>query len=123
MLLAGLAGHQDVVHVDEGESQTIEDLIHEPLEGHTSVIEPKGHAQELKEAKVGDNGSLGDHRLLQGDLQVKSRVLKTVQPSSSLEKLARGARLRWRKSPHGRQLRPFSLPGGDSCSTSCWTLG
>ena len=48
----------------------------------------------------------------------KSRVLRTVQPSSWLEKLARlgrgylsawVARLRQRKSPHGRQL-PSLLP-------------
>ena len=85
MLLAGLAGHQDVIHVDEGEAQTVEDLIHEPLEGHTSVIEPKGQAQELKEAKGGDTGSLGDHRLLQGDLQVAILQVKGAEDCAAFQ--------------------------------------
>ena len=66
VLLAGLAGHEDVINVDEDEAQSIEDLVHEPLEGHPCILESKGHVQELEEAKGCDDGILGDRRLLQG---------------------------------------------------------
>ena len=68
VLLAGLAGHQDVIDVDEDKVQAVEDTVHVPLEGHPCVLEPEGHAQELVEAKGRDDGSLRDCRLLQRTL-------------------------------------------------------
>ena len=59
VLLAGLAGHQNVVDVDEDEVQAVEDPVHVPLEGHPRVLESEGHAQGLVEAKGGDDEVLG----------------------------------------------------------------
>ena len=70
VLLAGLAGHQDVVNVDEVEVQPVEDAVHVPLESHPRILESLGHLQELVEAKGGDDGGLGHRRLLQMDLKV-----------------------------------------------------
>ena len=48
VLLAGLAGHQDVVTVEKGEVNAVEDPVHELLEGHPGNLESKGHVQELE---------------------------------------------------------------------------
>ena len=57
-----LADYQDVVDVDEDEDevQAVEDSVHVPLKSQPCILEPKGHAQELVEAKGGDDGGLGD---------------------------------------------------------------
>ena len=84
VFLAGLAGYQDVVDVDEDEVQAIEDPVHVPLKSHPCVLEPKGHAQELVEAKGSDDGGLGDPQLLQGDLKVAILQIQGAEDCSSL---------------------------------------
>ena len=55
-----LGGQGADANGDEDEAQAVEDLVHEPLKGHPCILEPKGHAQELKEAKGWDESGLGD---------------------------------------------------------------
>ena len=62
MLLSGLAGHHDVISVDEDEVRDVDDLVHEPLESY-SLVKPggmQGHAEELKDAQGGDYVGLVD---------------------------------------------------------------
>jgi hypothetical protein len=58
VLLQGLAGHNDVIKVDEHEGKTGQNPVHHPLEGTSSIPQAKWKAQKLKEAKRGDDGRL-----------------------------------------------------------------
>jgi hypothetical protein len=49
MLLQRGAGYDDIVKIDEGESQPGQHPIHEPLEAAGGVAQPEGEAQELEE--------------------------------------------------------------------------
>ncbi len=58
VLLHGWAGYNDIVKIDESESQPGQHAVHEPLEGAPGVAQPEGEAQELEEAKRRDDGGL-----------------------------------------------------------------
>ena len=60
MLLFGVAGDEDVIQVDEDERDATEDAVHQPLVCLGSVLETKGHAEELPESKGSDDGRLWD---------------------------------------------------------------
>ena len=60
MLLHRVAGHQNVVQVDEDAVQPVQHLVHEALEGLPGIPEAKGHPQKLEEAEGGDHRRLGD---------------------------------------------------------------
>ena len=60
MLLAVPAGHQNVVNEHEDEPQAVEDVVHETLEGHSSVFEAEGHLEELKKSKWRNDECLGN---------------------------------------------------------------
>ena len=85
VLLVGLAGHKDVIDVDEDEAQAVENLVHEPLEGHPGILESKRHAQELKEAKGCDDSGLGDSQLLQEDLKVAVLQVKSGEDCAAFQ--------------------------------------
>ena len=60
MLLHCVAGHQDVIQVDEDAVQPLQHVVHEVLEGLHSSPEPKRHPQKLIQPKGGDDHHLGD---------------------------------------------------------------
>ena len=60
MLLCCLAGHQDVVQVDEGVGNAQQHLVHEPLEGLPSIAESKRHPEKLVQPEGGDHRCLLD---------------------------------------------------------------
>ena len=60
MLLFSVAGDEDVIQVNEDERDATEDAVHQPLECLGSVLETKGHAEELPELKGSNDGRLGD---------------------------------------------------------------
>ena len=70
MCLLIQAGHQNVVWVDEDEGKTAENPVHEALERHASILQPKWHPQELEKAKWSDEGHLLHVRGVDQDLVV-----------------------------------------------------
>ena len=60
MLLFSVAGDEDVIQVYKDEREATEDAVHQSLECLGSVLETKGHAEELPEPKGSDDGCLGD---------------------------------------------------------------
>ena len=60
MLLFSVAGDEDVIQVYEDEREATEDAVHQSLECLGSVLETKGHVEELPEPKGSDDGRLGD---------------------------------------------------------------
>ena len=49
---------KDVIHVDEREGETSQDVIHQPLKCLSSVGETKWHPQKFKKAEGGDDRCL-----------------------------------------------------------------
>ena len=70
VLIAASTCNQDVVQVDEEEVQVLEDGVHESLERLGGILKPEGHAEELKEAKRGDDCGLRDVLRVDWDLVV-----------------------------------------------------
>ena len=68
VLLHVSAGHQDVVEVDEAETQVGPHPVHEELESVSSIPEAKGHHNKLPEAEGSHNGSLGNVHRVHHDL-------------------------------------------------------
>ena len=60
VLLIGVAGHQDVIQVDEDAVQPLQHLVHKALERLPGIPEPKGHPQKLVQPEGSDDCSLGD---------------------------------------------------------------
>jgi hypothetical protein len=58
VLLHGGAGDDDIVEVDESKCQPCQYPVHEPLECAASVPQAKGEAEELKQPKRCNDGSL-----------------------------------------------------------------
>jgi hypothetical protein len=58
MLLQGLAGHNNVILVDEDDGKFDQNPVHHPLEGTSSIPQAKWKAQKFKEAKSSDESRL-----------------------------------------------------------------
>ncbi len=58
VLLQGLAGHNNVIKVDEDEGKSGQNLVHHPLEGTSGIPQAKWKAQKFEEAKRSDDGRL-----------------------------------------------------------------
>ncbi len=58
MLLQGLAGHNDVILVDEDDGEFNQNPVHHPLEGTCSIPQAKWKTQEFKEVKRSDDSRL-----------------------------------------------------------------
>ena len=48
VLLPVPVGYQDVVYIDEDELESVEDVIHVALKGHSNIFEAERHSEELK---------------------------------------------------------------------------
>ena len=70
VLLFGAASNENIIKVDENEGNAAKCVIHQPLKRLGSVLEPKGHAEELPEPEWRDNSRLGDVRRCYRDLVV-----------------------------------------------------
>ena len=55
-----LGEDKDVIHSDKAEGKITQTLIHEALEGVTSVPEAKRHSKKFKHFEGGDDGGLLD---------------------------------------------------------------
>ena len=78
-------GDQDVIQVDKTERETVEDPVHEPLEGLGGVPQTEGHPEELEQTKGGDDGGLGDVIGGHGDLVVPLKEVNLGEDGAAME--------------------------------------
>ena len=52
------AGYQNVVQVNQHKWQAPQQLVHEALKSHSSILQPEWHPKEFKETKRSDDGRL-----------------------------------------------------------------
>lgn len=83
------AGNEDVVEVDEDKRESVADSIHEALESLASVLESKGHAEKLEEAKRRDDCSLGYVVRSHGDLVVAPNQVNLGEDSLACQVLGK----------------------------------
>ena len=70
MRLKGVRKHQNIIKIDETEREITKYLVHHPLKSLGGVLEAKGEAKELKEAKGSDAGCLVNVGRSHGNLEV-----------------------------------------------------
>ncbi|XP_078256156.1 disrupted in schizophrenia 1 protein-like [Rhinoraja longicauda] len=76
MFLLRVTSHEDIVHVNEKEIESLTHGVHQALEVLRGVLKAEGHMQEHKQTKVGDFSRFGHILLTDGNLVLQSLILK-----------------------------------------------
>lgn len=85
VLLHVFTGDEDVVKVDKAVGNASQHLIHQPLKGLPSILQAKGHAVVLKQAKWRYNGGLAAVSLGDRDLMISLSEIQLCEDDLPLE--------------------------------------
>ena len=76
VLIRVLAGNEQVINISICKVETPQHLFDEALEGLSSILQSKRHAQEFELAEWCDNGSFGDVGWLHRYLVLREHQIK-----------------------------------------------